>query len=978
MAVLHPDHLYKMSRMNRAFALSAIALLLVLVWMLAADYGREWKTYQAGFIRADVEQTRTGIEEAEKAIDPAALEAATKARDEAETALAARQADLDAANAEVSRLQTALYPIDQQYRFTKAQIDVLKFEVDEARGHSSPDLEKRQHEFQEMSQALEERRQALLAQQEAIEAAQKTVTGMTDARDKASALLDDLRKLVIRGERKLVKTEPDWRRTLLNLPMVDFVAPTLKVKQVVLPNIRNDVNFLEIPRVDRCMTCHVGINQKGFENLPQPYTTHPRIELFAGDDSKHPMGSFGCTTCHYGHDRGTSFHSAAHTPSTPEQKEEWEKKYHWEPLEHWDEPMLPKQFIEASCRKCHFEQVRIPGGEKINRSLDLVERYGCYGCHKIAGFEGLPKPGPSLQSIASKVTPDWTLKWLKDPRGFRPSTRMPQFWDLENVSSPEDLERSTVEAEAVSAFLFDKSARRNFPDPPVAGSAARGQQLVAQVGCMGCHQVGEDDPVTDRGGHRAFGPELNQVGSKVTPGWLFAWLKNPRALSPTTRMPDLRLTDQEAADIVAFLMTQRNRDFEAKPVPKADPAVRDKIVLEYLGQKKTAGEAATALAAMTEDQKRLFLGEKVLNRQGCFGCHLIPGYEKTAGVCVELSQWGSKYVDQLDFGLLEEHETEPGMVAHIEGVGDVEKVHRGKAAWAQRKLMQPRVFDLGRIKKPDEKLKMPSFGMSEQDAQDIVRALLSMTKEKVDPRAARRLSAAEADVEAGRRIVENRNCKGCHILDGIGGDIRAAVVRSLAKYEGRSADDADMVATTFSPPNLNNEGAKVNPEWFHGFLEAPSTIRPWLKVRMPSFHFNDADVNALITHFARKDGAPYPFVSYSAPGFGPAEKDAALKMFTPDYFNCWTCHQQGEKKPASPMDSWAPDLMLARRRLRADWIVSWLRDPQKIMPGTRMPTFYDPADPRSSAPPDLLDGDPDRQMTAIRDYIYSIGAPEGR
>jgi hypothetical protein len=47
---------------------------------------------------------------------------------------------------------------------------------------------------------------------------------------------------------------------------------------------------------------------------------------------------------------------------------------------------------------------------------------------------------------------------------------------------------------------------------------------------------GPDDTVTDRGGLRAFGPELNQIGSKADPGWLFEWLKNPARLSPTTRI----------------------------------------------------------------------------------------------------------------------------------------------------------------------------------------------------------------------------------------------------------------------------------------------------------------------------------------------------------------------------------------------------------------------------------------------------------
>ena len=48
-------------------------------------------------------------------------------------------------------------------------------------------------------------------------------------------------------------------------------------------------------RADRCITCHQGVNWKGFETAEQPYRTHPREPLTA-----HPIEKFGCTSCHGG------------------------------------------------------------------------------------------------------------------------------------------------------------------------------------------------------------------------------------------------------------------------------------------------------------------------------------------------------------------------------------------------------------------------------------------------------------------------------------------------------------------------------------------------------------------------------------------------------------------------------------------------------------------------------------------------------
>ena len=58
------------------------------------------------------------------------------------------------------------------------------------------------------------------------------------------------------------------------------------------------------------------------------------------------------------------------------------------------------------------------------------------------------------------------------------------------------------------------------------------------------------------------GPNLIGVGSKTDAEWLYNWIKNPSDYHHTTRMPDLRLTHEEAADITSYLLTLENSDFD--------------------------------------------------------------------------------------------------------------------------------------------------------------------------------------------------------------------------------------------------------------------------------------------------------------------------------------------------------------------------------------------------------------------------------
>jgi mono/diheme cytochrome c family protein len=232
--------------------------------------------------------------------------------------------------------------------------------------------------------------------------------------------------------------------------------------------------------------------------------------------------------------------------------------------------------------------------------------------------------------------------------------------------------------------------------------------------------------------------------------------------------------------------------------------------------------------------------------------------------------------------------------------------------------------------------------------------LTSRTEQRIPNKYLAAHGAQTENIVNGQRLVQYYNCVGCHSIEGKGGYIRALYTDN----------------PTFAPPILNGEGAKVQPDWFYGFLKKPIQLRPWLQLRMPTFGLSDEEVNTAVDYFAAlaKLEVPYVYVDRSKI---PLEYIAAGKtLMSGDYFACFSCHQQGDQKPEGPPEGWAPDLALAKHRLMPEWIIRWIHDPQKLMPGTKMPSFY------PGGPDDILEGNEDRQIEAIRDYLMVLGEPE--
>ena len=939
MAVIHSDAppVHRPSRRNLGFGAGSILLLACTLWMVWFDYHRDWKQFQRRFRSMEVEKAEAKLEEARAKEDADAQLAATReALETARGEVDQHQEDLKAATKAQDEAERKFYKAEQHWKVEKSFYDAQKYVFEEARKHA-----------EESTWSDDDKHEAIAAAEKSFAGYEsrynEAVLGLeqaTTARDEArggvkriTAKIDEANKKIAQltadattFENKIAALKFGFTAAVRNAPILDMASPTLKVDQVILPKLLSDINFTTIPKVDRCVTCHKGIMDTGYTEEEQPFKAHPKLDLYLSDSSPHPYNKFGCTVCHQGLDRATSFVSAMHTPRNEEQEHDWEHRLGWKEEHYWDFPQLQAQHAQAACRTCHINEVRVKGADRYNRGLDMVEKAGCFGCHKIAGYEQQRKVGPDLRHIASKVSKDWAYRWVEDPRAYRPTTWMPKFFNLSNSSSESDQARNKVEIAGIVSYLFDKSEAH----PPTmsrapSGDAARGKQLVSEKGCLGCHRIGEK--ATTRGTFgRDFGPALDRVGDKVTAEWLFDWVRDPKRYFPETNMPDLRLTDSEAADVVAYLMSLRGGAPE--PAPAVDHALLDSVTEEYLRAKLTSVQAKQKLSTMSEQEKKTFLGEKLVARYGCFGCHMIKGFEDALPIGVELSNEGTKMITRLDFGF--------APIAHT------------KPAWFYQKLKDPRIFDMGKVKAPQEKLKMPDFGFSDEDADTMVTLILSMQKDVQPMESHHLLDERKAAVEAGRRIIQDKNCRGCHLIEGEGGAIRETI-----------QDQA------YWPPNLFGEGEKVQSGWLFDFVRDPSPIRPWLKVKMPTFGFDDAHATSVVKYFASADKATYPF--QGEPSTAPPADVLALGKKTFVEFKCISCHTVGAPPPGLSVADLAPDMTQARDRLRHDWIVKWLKDPQKQMPGTRMPGFFYSDD-------QPLYPDSEARMQSVKEYLLTLGS----
>lgn len=792
----------------------------------------------------------------------------------AQAQAALRSPEYQQALADSAQVAATIARAVQQYRFAKSEADAEYYLYKEAQYHHD--------------QAAHERHGRRLEELNRLAAEWKQKWDEAEAQKHAvQERLRRQRAQLHEVEGQLTQLTKGREELQFRLDRID--ERKIKIQQVVLPEFAkgNFGNFIN--NVDRCHTCHVAYNRKGFEAMTEPFRTHASLDTLL---RIHPVERFGCTPCHEGQGPALQTVDMAHGFA-----------------KHWEHPLLTGAFVQTGCNKCHAQELRLAHAEQLNRAKRMVFDLGCYGCHEIRGYETLDRIGPDLSRVAHKLSPGFVYGWLRNNRELRPHSRMPNPMYTHE------------EAVAATAYLFEAGKQPGWTPVamPANGNAARGETLVETVGCKGCHVVAaEDRELRPNPLPYDMAPDLSVVAAKATPQWLYDWIKNPKHFSPATRMPNLRLSDQEAADITAYLLT-------------------------YKDSTTLPGNYSAPLPELSNPEL-ISQGKAVLRNFGCHGCHVIPGLENEGRVSVSLNEFGAKTTEELFYG---------DALANQQ----VEKTWTG---WTIGKLKNSRLYATEAVIQ-----RMPNYQLAEEDATALAVLLRSWDGRVIGERYVKPWHGRDEAVQAGRQLVRKYNCTGCHVIEGEGWDIKPALIQALGK-EGLD----EFTASAYAPPDLIGEGRKVQSEWLFNFLKQPRTgeIRPWLRTRMPTFGFTDKEANALVEYFKSLEG--------EAPGFSylpeyeitADQRVGAQKLVSRDYFDCFSCHQRGAQKPQGPPDGWAPDLAMASQRLNPEWIAAWIRDPQTLQPGTKMPSFYP-----DSYPPDVLDGDPDKQIIALRNYLLGLG-----
>jgi mono/diheme cytochrome c family protein len=284
-----------------------------------------------------------------------------------------------------------------------------------------------------------------------------------------------------------------YKQNLIKLAQTDAEKNTAKgykiqMKQIVLP---------EINRIDRCVICHVGMEDPRMANQPNPIKSHPGDFL-----EKHDVEKVGCTSCHDGQGLAVTYKtSKAHG-----------HEYFWE------KPMIDTPFIEANCYRCHQDD--LDETPHYNKGKELFNKSGCLGCHKVEGKGG--SLGPELTNIGNASF------YLRSPAVRKGRDKLLHHFNhnpnlaflYESIKNPQAQPEDSLminpkysedEAEHVTVFLKglqSSSFKKFIPDyrPSKASSIERGKEVYGAF-CSACHAPsGEGKHIVE---YNKYGPAIS-------------------------------------------------------------------------------------------------------------------------------------------------------------------------------------------------------------------------------------------------------------------------------------------------------------------------------------------------------------------------------------------------------------------------------------------------------------------------------------
>jgi len=967
------DPVVHSSLSKHLFIWSAV-LVLSMIWGLYDEiYGiRPWKGYEARFEKLYSRYLATA------GTGEAATERQIKSSPEYQRLdremQAAEKAAMPEASAIDKQVNEDLVPkilaLNDPFQEVRSHIGALTYEIEVSKSESHRDSLRKQidelkNEVHKIKLPGEPEHQWKFADMD---------SNLQDMKAKKAALLQ--RRVDVMKQATELRAQRDQ---YLSDRIANANTDTINAVQNSLANfdIRiRQIHVKDVDLVDRCESCHLGTREpvvltKAAMGGEEVFTSHPNLELL----KIHDPDKFGCTPCHGGNGAALSSVEKAHG---------YNKYWLW-PLHH-------KENIDAGCQQCHAKEIVTEMAGNLNDGREIFRLRGCMACHRYEGFDreadeiasvnqqvrqieqqkaewlrdvgfkeqqannprtsdadarrlnaeandlkvrttGLDatmeqldmrshelvrevkKVGPSLKEVRMKLHKEWIPVWLKDPHAWREGTKMPTF------------RLDDDEIRAIAAFIWQSGVDGQLPQQK-PGDPEKGKEAFETRGCMACHSMGEGGQ--KQGG--TFAANLSREGEKANYDYLVRWVHNPRQrtapyctfekrdltkadydkhnvpyvfdlehdkcpndghqlqVQQMTPMPSLRLTEDEARDISSYLMTRKRTN------------------------------AAYANADYLDDPNLKNIGLAKVRFYGCASCHEIAGLEEEQRIGTELTKEGSKPIERLDFAL-QGHDAER----------DGWYTHKG---FFEHKLENPAIYDQGKEKAKQDRLKMPNFNLSKPDIDALTTLLEGSVDASVPARYFYAPTDQRQDIIEGWWVVRKYNCMGCHRVH----VAQTTVFDTLARYQDPDWKDQ-------KPPTLIGEGARVRPDWLMRFLNNPALsendtnrdgVRQYLKVRMPTFSFSDGEIRKLVRFFEALSSQAEPFISEQLDPLSDQERTMARGLFTSEGAPCLKCHMTGDAKHDS--HATAPNFTVAKERLKPGWTRRWMLNPAMMSPGTAMPS----------------------------------------
>jgi mono/diheme cytochrome c family protein len=655
---------------------------------------------------------------------------------------------------------------------------------------------------------------------------------------------------------------------------------------------------------------------------------------------------------------------------------------------------------DAPPRVIPFERYHATAPDKVAAGNLLLGELNCTSCH--AADQSLAahvqkKQAPVLDTLGTRVRPQYLLKFLMDPQKIKPGTTMPNA-----LAGIPETERQPI-VEALVHFLATTGTTNDVS--PLRGGVIRGESYYHSVGCLACH---DPRPAENPPPALTTSIPIGTPSRKYTLPGLTNFLENPLAVRPSGRMPHLNLNGTEARDVASFLLNDLDiaaglqysyyegtwdklPDF-SKLTPKTvgdaegfDLSVakkKDNFGLRFDGTIKIDADTDILFLLGSDDGSRLSIdGKVVIDNDGIhpFSQKRKPLKLKAGlhSVVVEYFEQGGGEELQVLFEAKGKPPQELASLVVIPTPKNAKpaetpfEVNADLAAKGREHFVSLGCANCHSLKMGNEQIKAkptivaaaladlkgvggcltdapaksPRYALDERQLAAISAALSTAKKQIVQPAAPQQVSLN----------LVRFNCIACHTRGELGG------VEDARNLHFKS-DMPEMGDEGRIPPSLTGVGAKLKSEWFKTVMDQGAKDRPYMFTRMPKFGLNN--VGTLVTAIEKADES----LIKPSPKIDIADDDKKFKavgrrLVGAQGMSCIKCHTFADKKSTGIQ---ALSLTTMTKRLRDDWFHHYMINPQVYRPGTRMPGGWPNGETQL---PMILDGSTAKQIRSIWAYL---------